>query len=59
MKKGYIWKDDEENIALQAKTKGLVREFNALPPEAMEEREALLKYIYGEVGEHEIGRAHV
>ena len=52
MKKGYIWKDDEENIALQAKTKGLVREFNALPPEAMEEREALLKDIFGEVGEH-------
>ncbi len=51
MKMGYIWEDDEENMALQARTKGFVRQFNTLPPEAMEEREALLKDIFGEVGE--------
>ena len=52
MKQGYIWEDDDENIALQAKCKTLVRKFNELPPEAMEEREALLHDIFGEVGEH-------
>ena len=52
MKQGYIWEDDDENMALQAKCKTLVRKFNELPPEAMEEREALLHDIFGEVGEH-------
>ncbi len=28
MKQGYIWEDDDENIALQAKCKTLVRKFN-------------------------------
>ncbi len=52
MKKGYLWKDDEENMALQAYTKGFVRKFNSLPPEDMEGREALLKEIFGSVGEN-------
>ncbi len=52
MKQGYIWEDDDENMALQAKCKTLVRKFNELPPEAMEEREALLHDIFGEVGEN-------
>lgn len=38
MKQGYIWEDDDENMALQAKCKTLVRKFNELPPEAMEEQ---------------------
>ena len=52
MKQGYLWADDEENMGLQAKAKGLVSKFNALPPEAMEERSALLGDIFGEVGEN-------
>lgn len=52
MKAGYLWKDDGENIDQQAKTKALVRKFNDLPPEAMEERAALLPEIFGEVGEN-------
>lgn len=51
MKKGYIWGDDEENMALQARTKGFVNRFNSLPPEDMEGRAALLKEIFGSVGE--------
>ena len=42
MKQGYIWKDDNENMALQAHTKAMVRKFNSLPPEDMEGRE-----VYG------------
>ena len=52
MKKGYLWGDDEENMALQARTKGLLRKFNSLPPESMEERAELLKDIFGSVGEN-------
>ncbi|MCI8614674.1 sugar O-acetyltransferase [Parablautia intestinalis] len=52
MKKGYLWLDDEENMDLQAHTKSLVRKFNTLPPEDMEGREALLKDIFGNVGEN-------
>lgn len=52
MKQGYIWEDDEENLALQAKCKALVKKFNEMPTEAMAEREALLHDIFGEVGEN-------
>lgn len=52
MKKGYLWGDDEENMALQAHAKSLVNQFNTLPPEAMEERAGLLKKIFGSVGEN-------
>ena len=51
MKQGYIWKDDEENLGLQAKCKALVKKWNELPTEAMEEREAMLHDIFGQVGE--------
>ena len=51
MKKGYVWQDDEENMALQARTKGLVSKFNSLPPEDMDGREALVREIFGNVGE--------
>lgn len=52
MKKGYLWGDDDENMALQAHTKGLVNQFNNLPPEDMEGRAALLTDIFGYVGEN-------
>ena len=42
MKNGYLWDDDEENMALQAHAKKLVRQFTALPPEDMNGRAALL-----------------
>lgn len=39
-------------MALQEKCKTLVHKFNELPPEAMEEREALLHDIFGEAGKN-------
>ena len=51
MKKGYLWGDDEENMALQAHTKALVKQYNDLAPECMKERAALLPEIFGQVGE--------
>ena len=52
MKNGYLWGDDEENMELQARTKRLVQQFNALPPEDMDGRAALLPEIFGDVGEN-------
>lgn len=52
MKNGYLWEDDEENMELQARAKRLVQRFNALPPEDMDGRAALLPEIFGEVGEN-------
>ena len=52
MKQGYLWLDDEENMALQAKCKALVKRFNEMPTDAMAEREALLHDIFGQVGEN-------
>ncbi len=52
MKQGYLWEDDEENMALQAKCKALVKKFNDLPTDAMKEREAVVHEIFGEVGEN-------
>lgn len=52
MKNGYIWQDDDENMALQARCKELVRRFNALPPEDMDGRAELLPQIFGEVGKN-------
>ena len=52
MKQGYVWQDDDENMNLQAHTKALVREFNSMPPEDMEGREALLHDIFGKVGKN-------
>lgn len=51
MKKGYLWGDDQENMALQAHTKSKVNQFNSLSPESMSERAELLKEIFGHVGE--------
>lgn len=52
MKRGFLWKDDEENLTLQAECRERVRRFNALPANALSEREALLRDIFGEVGEN-------
>ena len=52
MKAGYLWVDDEENMALQARAKKLVEQFNALPPEAMEERMALNRELFGSCGKN-------
>ena len=52
MKQGYLWGDDEENMALQARCKELVKQFNATPADALDQREALLHDIFGEVGEN-------
>ena len=52
MKAGYIWLDDDENMALQARAKGLVEKFNSLPADAMEERMALNKEIFGACGKN-------
>lgn len=49
MKKGYLWEDDKENMALQAHAKGMISKFNSLPPESMSERAALLKEVFGYV----------
>ena len=40
MKAGFIWLDDAENMAMQARARELVARFNALPPEANRERMA-------------------
>lgn len=42
MKQGYLWNDDDENIALQTRCKELVKQFNETPARAFEKREALL-----------------
>ena len=52
MLKGYIWQDDEENMRYQAETRANVRAFNALPPEDMAGREALLHRILGHCGDN-------
>lgn len=52
MKQGFLWRDDEENMALQSHAKEIVRKFNSLPPECMDERGALLREVFGYVGEN-------
>lgn len=47
MKKGYLWEDDEENMALQAHAKSIISKFNSLPPESMSERATLPKEVFG------------
>ena len=52
MKQGYLWNDDAENMAMQPKCKKLVREFNATPMDDNEKRQALMKEMFGSVGDH-------
>ena len=49
MKQGYLWKDDDENIALQTRCKELVKQFNETSAGAFEKREALLHDILGKM----------
>ena len=51
MRAGYLWLDDDENLALQAKCKTLVEEFNSLPADAHAERMEITKKIFGECGD--------
>ncbi|MBR3392579.1 MAG: sugar O-acetyltransferase [Firmicutes bacterium] len=50
MRAGYIWLDDDENIALQARCKTLVEKFNSMPADAHAERMEISKEIFGECG---------
>ena len=51
MKAGYLWYDDDENMAMQARTKALIEKYNSLPADANAERVALTKEIFGECGD--------
>ena len=50
MRAGYIWLDDDENMALQARCKTLVEKFNSMPADAHAERMEISKEIFGECG---------
>lgn len=49
--KGLLWTDTEEAMAAQRKCRGLCYDFNHLRPEEVEKRQALIKEIFGSVGE--------
>lgn len=50
MKAGYIWLDDDENMAMQARARELVTRFNALPAEANRERMEMNDEMFGSCG---------
>ena len=50
MKAGYIWLDDDENMAMQAHARELVTRFNALPAEANRERMEMNDEMFGSCG---------
>ena len=50
MRAGYIWLDDDENMALQPRCKTLVEKFNSMPADAHAERMEISKEIFGECG---------
>ena len=52
MKAGYIWLDDEENMALQARARALVEKYNNLPADANKERMDLTKELFGSCGKN-------
>ena len=52
MKAGYMWLDDEENMALQDRARALVEKFNNLPADANKERHDLCKEMFGQCGDH-------
>lgn len=51
MKKGYLWTDTGEYMEEQARAKDLMYEFNHTRPSEEEKRNALIKEIFGSVGE--------
>ena len=52
MKAGYMWLDDAENMAMQARARDLVARFNSLPPEANRERMEMNAEMFGECGKN-------
>ena len=52
MKAGFIWLDDAENMAMQARARELVARFNALPPEANRERMEMNAEMFGSCGKN-------
>ena len=49
---GYLWEDTEEYIAHQAWVKNLMYDFNTSRPSEVDKRRALMKQMFGEVGEN-------
>ena len=49
---GYLWEDTEEYIAHQAWVKDLMYDFNTSRPSEVDKRRALMKQMFGEVGEN-------
>lgn len=49
--KGYLWEDTQEYIAQQARVKDLMYEFNMSRPSEIEKRNALVRQMFGSVGE--------
>ena len=52
MKAGYMWLDDDENMALQARARALVEQYNSLPADANKERMELVHKIFGSCGKN-------
>ena len=50
--KGYLWLDTPEFIAHQGKVKDLMWEFNQTHPSEVEKRSALMRQMFGSVGEN-------
>ena len=49
--KGYLWEDTQEYIAQQTRVKDLMYEFNMSRPSEIEKRNALVRQMFGSVGE--------
>lgn len=52
MAKGLLWTDTKPYLVNQMRIKGLVQKFNALDPADAEGRNAMMKEMFGHVGEH-------
>ncbi len=52
MKAGYMWLDDAENMAMQARARELVARFNALPADANRERMEMNEEMFGSCGKN-------
>ena len=52
MKAGFMWLDDAENMAMQARARALLEKFNTLPPEANRERMEMNAEMFGSCGKN-------
>ena len=52
MKAGFMWLDDAENMAMQARARALLEKFNTLPPEANRERMEMNAEMFGNCGKN-------